>query len=118
MKTKKARHTSCRAKGKNRMTKIAQGASQSNSAIPADPLIVAEWPINRRDDSLRVSLENYQTSRLINIRKWYVDDDGQQRPTKRGIALSLAQLPRLAAALNEALRIATERGLIDSNSGN
>jgi hypothetical protein len=107
-------------KGKIDMTKIAQGASQGNRSVPifTDPLIVAEWLINRRDDSLRVSLENYQTSRLVNIRKWYVDDNGQKRPTKRGIALSLAQLPRLAAALNEALRIATELGLIETNSGN
>jgi Transcriptional Coactivator p15 (PC4) len=87
--------------------------SRQQKSGTEEPIFVAEWAINIRRDSLRISLENFRGIPLINIRKWYVADDGEKRPTRRGIALSVKNLPELAEAISTALSIALERGLIE-----
>jgi hypothetical protein len=86
----------------------------------SDEIIVAEWPLNRRN-CMRVVLGSYNGYPIINVRKWFEADDGSIRPTKDGVALALKHLPQLAAAMTAALEIARERGLVTaerSDSGN
>jgi hypothetical protein len=96
------------------MTDMAQqepernsGRSQSN-----DPVIIAEWPLTR-GERLRVSIEEFKGSRLISIRKWFVAEGGDLRPTSRGISMAVRHLPQLTAAVEDALTFASERGLVE-----
>jgi hypothetical protein len=79
-----------------------------------DPILVAEWPLNNRGEQVRVSIENYKGSWLISLRKWFKIDDGQMRPGK-GLAMSAKNLPQLAAAIEQALATARERGLVPAD---
>jgi hypothetical protein len=96
------------------MQGMAQSAAERNSegVKSNDPLIVAEWPLHRRE-RLRVSIEEFKGARLISVRKWFEADDGSWRPTSRGISLSIRHLPQLLEAIDNAHAIALERGLIE-----
>jgi hypothetical protein len=80
-----------------------------------EPLMIAEWPLNNRGETVRVTIDNFKGTWLISIRKWFRSDDGQMRPGK-GIAMGAKNLPRLAAAMEQALATARERDLIPTIS--
>jgi hypothetical protein len=86
---------------------LSQHALQCNS----DSVIVAEWALNKRE-TLRVSIELYRGTWLINVRKWFEGADGELRPGNKGIALGLRHLPQLQEAVTKALSFARERGLV------
>jgi hypothetical protein len=98
------------------MTTITQDAPQRNSRKSDDlePIIIAEWSLNKRGETVRVSIENYKGTWLINIRKWFKADDGEMRPGK-GSALGVKNLPQLTDAMEQALATALERGLIPAD---
>lgn len=97
------------------MTTLAQETRHRNSrhgkADDPEPIITAEWPLNKRGETVRISIDNYKGTWLISLRKWFEADDGQMRPGK-GIALGVKNLPRLTDAMEQALETAHERGLI------
>jgi hypothetical protein len=99
------------------MTVITQDTSQGNSETKSDvpEVIVAEWPINNRGETARISLDLYKGAWRIGCRKWFLDDDGKLCPTRQGISLRVEHLPRLAAAIAKALSAAHERGLIQAD---
>jgi hypothetical protein len=74
--------------------------------------IIAEWPVSV-SDRVRVSLDVYKGRPVINCRRWWLSDSGELRPGKAGIAFSVRHLPRLFDAVQDALAVATQRGLID-----
>ena len=74
--------------------------------------VIAEWPLSP-SDRVRVSLDLYKGRPVINCRRWWLSDSGELRPGKAGIAFSVRHLPRLFDAVQEALAVATQRGLID-----
>jgi hypothetical protein len=73
--------------------------------------IVAEWPISA-GQVLRISVEPYKGAWLFNVRKWFDPGNGELRPSKQGVALSVKHLPKLAEAVNGALSAARSRGLV------
>jgi len=79
-------------------------------------ITVAEWQLNRRE-CIRVSIEQFKGTWLINIRKWFDADDGTIRPSKDGIALRVKHLPQLSDAITRALATAIERGLVEAAGG-
>lgn len=104
------------------MTSLSRESTQHNShqGRPDDlePIIIAEWPINKRGETARVSIELYKGTRLISLRKWFEAEDGEMRPGK-GISLSVKHLPHVTEAMINALATARVRGLIpaDEQSG-
>jgi Transcriptional Coactivator p15 (PC4) len=70
-----------------------------------DHTIIAEWPLNWRGRA-RVSIEQFNGTWLVSVRKWFEADDGSLRPGKHGIALGLKHLPPLAKGLAMALTAA------------
>jgi hypothetical protein len=78
-----------------------------------DATIIAEWQVSRRE-RVRVSIEQFDGTWLVNIRRWFEADDGSIRPGKRGIALGIKHLPQLAEATTKALGVSRQRGLIES----
>jgi hypothetical protein len=77
----------------------------------SEPTIIAQWELNSRE-SLRVELHEFKGTQLIGIRKWFAAANDAMAPGKHGINLSLKHLPRLAAAVNDALSKARAEGLI------
>lgn len=73
--------------------------------------IVAEWPKNERE-IVRVALDEFNGHPIVNARLWFRADDGSMCPGKAGLTIGVRHLPALAKALNRALAIATEQGLL------
>jgi hypothetical protein len=79
--------------------------------LPA-PVTVAEWWKNRRGESIRLVLNEFQGRDIFDLRTWYTAD-GKLKPGK-GFAAEVRHLPRLAAEMVKAAAKARELGLIDS----
>jgi hypothetical protein len=90
------------------------GADRSGRHGTSDPepIIIAEWPI-KRGEIARVSIDFYKGTWLI-VRKWFEVAQGEMRPGK-GIAMGVKNLPQMAAAVEEALALARQRGLIPAD---
>jgi hypothetical protein len=52
-------------------------------------------------EQLQVSLSKYKGKTYADIRIYYKADDGEYRPTKKGITVSPAQLPELGEAIRK-----------------
>ena len=48
-----------------------------------------------------VSILELGNGKYVDIRKYFMDDDGEMKPTKKGIALSKDQFNAVLALLNE-----------------
>lgn len=59
------------------------------------PVII---PKNSREE-IRVSMDEYQGHQLVSLRVWFEADDGEMRPSKKGLAFRVDLLPQVAAAL-------------------
>jgi hypothetical protein len=80
---------------------------------PFEPITVAEWWKNRRGESVRLVLNEYQGRAVFDLRTWYTAD-GKLKPGK-GFAAEVRHLPRLAQEIAKAESRARELGLIDKS---
>lgn len=80
--------------------------------VLAEPVIVSEFWANRRGESVRISLREYEGIALVDVRRHYTAKDGVLRPTKKGLSIAIRRLPDLNAALAKAEQKARELGLI------
>jgi hypothetical protein len=74
------------------------------------------WKNRRRNESVHVSLSEYEGHVLINVRVYATGTDGIDRPTPKGVAMGIRRLPELARALVKAEAKARELGLIDDEA--
>jgi hypothetical protein len=81
-----------------------------------EPIEVAKFFKNRRKDVIVVSLSTFEGRNLVDVRQHFTNEQGQMRPTSKGVALVVLRLPELAAAVNKALAKAQELGLLDDES--
>jgi Transcriptional Coactivator p15 (PC4) len=79
----------------------------------SEPVIVAEFWANRRGESVRVQLREFEGHALVDVRRHFTAADGVLRPTKKGLSLAIPRLPDLAKAINQAVTKARELGLLD-----
>jgi hypothetical protein len=80
----------------------------------AEPVTIAKfWKNRRRNESLHISLSEYEGQALINVRVYTTGADGIDRPTTKGVAMGIRKLPELAAGLAKALDKARDLGLLD-----
>jgi Transcriptional Coactivator p15 (PC4) len=77
------------------------------------PIIIAEWRRNDRE-IVRVALDRFNNRETIDIRSWWQDGEGNWRPGRGGLTLSVKHLPALAEGLADALDRARALGLIES----
>lgn len=77
-------------------------------------IVVAAWPKNSRE-TLRVRLDSYQGTPVIDLRVWYDGKDGGLKPGRGGLTIALRHLPQLADTMAKALATARASGLIDGN---
>jgi hypothetical protein len=81
-----------------------------------EPIVVDRFFKNRRKDVIVVSLSTYEGKNLVDVRQHYHNEQGQMRPTGKGVAMVVARLPELVAAVTRALAKAEELGLLDDQS--
>jgi Transcriptional Coactivator p15 (PC4) len=78
-----------------------------------EPIEVAKFFKNRwRRESVHVSLSEFQGNCVINVRVYCTGTDGIDRPSPKGLAMSIRKLPELARALVQAEAKAHELGLL------
>jgi hypothetical protein len=81
--------------------------------LPKPVEIAKFWKNRRRNESVHVSLSEYEGHCLINVRVYCTGADGIDRPTPKGVAMGIRKLPELARALVKAETKAKELGLLD-----
>jgi hypothetical protein len=91
-------------------------AMASRNPLP-EPIVISKfWKNRRRNESVHVTLSDYEGHCLINVRIYCTGSDGIDRPTPKGVAMGIRKLPELAAALIRAEAKARELGLIDEEA--
>ena len=83
----------------------------TNPKQPDDIISVAQFEKNKKEE-VRVSIETFHGRKIINIRVFYKDDDGNWNPGKQGLALSVDRYKDLAGAVLELGRELKASGLI------
>ena len=73
--------------------------------------LIAQFEKNATE-VVRVSLTEYRGRKLVDVRVYYSDDEGQYHPTKKGVSLSVDVYPDFKRALMELEKILLERDLI------
>jgi hypothetical protein len=86
-------------------------AARSSTHL-SEPIKIAEFWKNRKGETIRVTLENYEGHDLVSVRQFFTTADNKLAPTKKGISIAVARLPDLAAAVTKALEKARDLGLI------
>ena len=61
---------------------------------------------------VRVSLTEYRGRKLVDVRVYYSDNEGQYRPTKKGVALSVDVYPDFKRAMLALEKVLLERDLL------
>jgi hypothetical protein len=75
-----------------------------------EPIEIAKWwKTRRRDIAIVVSLSSYEGVNIVNVREYFTDQAGCMKPSTRGLAMSVRNLPEFSKALRRALERA--RGL-------
>src|SRR5207237_7791894 len=79
------------------------------------PITISKfWRNRHRQESVCLTLREYQGAPLVDLRIFETGRDGIDRPTSKGIALSIKRLPALADAFVAANREARRLGLFGS----
>jgi hypothetical protein len=78
-----------------------------------EPIEVAKFFANRRGEAVIISLREFKSVLIVDVRKHFSAPDGTLRPMRQGIALSIRRLPQLSVAIGKALERAHELGLLD-----
>lgn len=74
---------------------------------------IATLEKNRAED-VRIALTEYMGADLVDLRTWAnFGDDGERKPTRKGVCLRVGQLPDLIRALEAARDTAERRGLLN-----
>jgi Transcriptional Coactivator p15 (PC4) len=73
---------------------------QGDGPTLPEPIEIAKfWKSRNHAEHVRVDISEYKGHSIINVRVWQTGSDGVDRPTTRGIAMSVRKLPELASAL-------------------
>jgi hypothetical protein len=83
----------------------------------AEPIVCAEFWRNRRGESVRIQLRQYEGQLLVDLRVHYTAADGTMRPTAKGLSIVLRKLPDLLTGVRKAAAKAHELGLLDEEAG-
>jgi len=64
------------------------------------------------EEEVRFSVREYKERQYLDLRLWFLSqNDGEYRPTKKGITLALEHLPELKKGIERAGRAVQELGL-------
>ena len=66
--------------------------------------VIATIPKNSREE-IRISREDFKGTDLVSLRVYFQADDGDMRPSKKGIAFKASLLPEILEALGMASQL-------------
>jgi hypothetical protein len=90
--------------------------SARGPTLPEPVEIAKFWKNRRRNESVHVSLSEYEGHCLINVRVYCTGTDGIDRPTPKGVAMDVRKVSVLARAMILAEAKARELGLLDDEA--
>lgn len=73
--------------------------------------VIARIPKNSMEE-VRVSLTTYRRHDLLDTRIYFKDEDGEWRPSRKGLTLKVDYLPDLLKALCQAKKEARKAGTL------
>jgi predicted phosphoadenosine phosphosulfate sulfurtransferase len=73
--------------------------------------VIAQFEKNATE-VVRISLTEYRGHKLIDLRVYYSDGEGQYRPTKKGVSLAVGLYGDFKKALHSLEKVLLERQLI------
>jgi hypothetical protein len=76
-----------------------------------DLQVIGEFALNARD-VLRIALYTYDGRPCVSARKFFRNEGGELRPTRKGLDLAIERLPLLLAGLTAARERAQNCGLL------
>lgn len=89
--------------------------SAGRPKIP-EPIIVDRFFKNRRrSDVIVTTLSTYENQNIVDVRQYFTNEQGQMRPTGKGVAMAIGRLAELHAAITKAVAKAKTLGLIDDD---
>jgi hypothetical protein len=77
------------------------------------PITIAKWQRNKREQ-IRVVLKQLSGRNVIELRTWWINEEGKECPGKDGITLDVRHTPTLAGVYKEACRIVRKHRLLDT----
>jgi hypothetical protein len=84
----------------------------------AEPIEVAKfWKSRQRKIAIVVSLREYEGHNLIDVREYFTDQAGCMKPSTRGLAMVVRNLPELSKAVRRALERARALNLLPEDAG-
>lgn len=90
--------------------------SPQRGPVVAEPVTYEFWK-NRSGASVRVTVQTFDGTNVVDIRQCFTNPEGKSQPTKKGICMSVLRLPDLVDALTKARDRAIELGLIKAEHG-
>jgi hypothetical protein len=89
------------------------GAAKAQPARTTElPIIIAEIR-KSRSQSVRVQLDKFRGRNVIDIRIWVLDDDGEIKPSRRGVMMDISRIGELTDVMAAAVDCARQLGLTD-----
>ena len=76
-----------------------------------EPIVIADFQKNKTED-IKLSLTEYQGHKLIDFRVYFKNNEGESKPTKKGITVNVKFFPELKQAIMDAEKILKEKELI------
>ncbi len=68
---------------------------------------------NRIGERCKVTLKSYKGKQRVDVRVHFEDEDGEWQPTKKGLNISVDDLPTLRRLITEAEQKAVHAGVLD-----
>jgi hypothetical protein len=76
------------------------------------PIECAKFFKNRAGDIIVIQLKEYEGVPFLDVRQFFVDEQGVMRPSKKGVTVTVRKLPDLLAGVRKAAAKAAELGLL------
>lgn len=54
-----------------------------------------------RGETINVYIEEFAGKKYLHVREWYVDKDGSEKPSKKGVAVPLEKVEALLEAIKK-----------------
>jgi Transcriptional Coactivator p15 (PC4) len=81
-----------------------------------EPIVIDRFFKNRRrSDVIVTTLSTYQDKNIVDVRQYFTNENGQLRPTGKGVAMGIGRLVELQAAIAKAVSKAKALGLLDDD---
>jgi hypothetical protein len=84
-------------------------SSHANVNTGPDRAVILEVQKNHTE-RLRVSVSEYRGRMFVDLRTWYVGDDGEYRPSGKGVVIRPSQVAEVVQGLLLAARAADPQG--------